>query len=114
MRLVLADDDLHVRSAIHLLLEEEPGIQVVVDCSTGDGLVQAIQRHNCDVALVDWELPGLRIHEIPCTCRIVAMSGRPDQRQVALRAGAVGFVSKGDAADALLAVLRELVGVAVE
>jgi two-component system, NarL family, response regulator DesR len=114
VRLVLADDDMHVRSAVHLLLAEEPCVQVVADCWTGAGLVHAIEEHKPDVALVDWELPGLRAREIPLMCRVVAMSGRPDQRQAALRAGAVGFVCKGDAPDTLLAVLRELVGVAIE
>ena len=114
MRLVLADDETHVRSAVHLLLAEEPGVQVVADCSTGACLVHAINEHKPDVALVDWELPGLRAREIPLMCRVVAMSGRPDQRQAALRAGAVRFVCKGDAPDTLLSVLRELAGEAVE
>lgn len=114
MRLVLADDDAHVRSAIHLLLAEEPGVQVVADCATSAGLVQAVTAHQPDVALVDWDLPGLPVGEISSMCLVVAMSGRPDHRQAALRAGAAGFVCKGDAPDALLAVLRELVGVAVE
>jgi two-component system response regulator DesR len=114
VKLVLADDDPHCRSAIHLLLDDEPGVQMVADCSTGDELIQAIQRREPDVALVDWELPGLRITDIPPTCRVVAMSGRPDRRQKALRAGAVRFVCKCDGPGALLAVVRELIGVAVE
>lgn len=88
---------------------------MVPDCPTADGLVERVARCRPDVVLVDWDLPGLRsggvVHRLragtPC-CRVVALSGRPEQRDEALRAGAVSFVSKGDAPESLLGVLRAL------
>lgn len=114
MRLVLADDDPHVRSAIRMVLSEEAAIQVVAECATGASLMDVVQQVAPDVALVDCELPGLRPRELATRCLVIAMSGRPEQRQAALRAGVSRFVCKGDAPDALLTALRELIGVAVE
>lgn len=115
MNVLIADDDPHVRSAVRLLLEDEPGISIVADCATADGLVERAVGSESDVVLVDWDLPGLRggaelrrLSSDAPGCRVVALSGRPEQRDEALRSGAVSFVCKGDAPDSLLTVLRRL------
>jgi DNA-binding NarL/FixJ family response regulator len=66
-----------------------------------------------DVALLDWDLPGLppdrdlrRLRKVAPGCQFVILSSRPEQQSEAMRAGAHGFVCKGDAPDSLLAVIR--------
>ena len=113
MRVLLADDDPHVHSAVRLLLEDEPGIVLVASCTTADGLLEQVISSRSDVALVDWDLPGLKDgHTVLLlrsqACQVVALSGRPEERDEALRAGAGHFVCKGDAPDSLLLVLRAL------
>jgi DNA-binding NarL/FixJ family response regulator len=115
VNVLIADDDPHVRSAVRLLLEDEPGISIVAEWATVDGLVEQVVGSESDVILVDWDLPGLRngialrrLSSDAPGCRVVALSGRPEQRDEALRSGAVSFVCKGDAPDSLLAVLRRL------
>ena len=115
MNVLIADDDPHVRSAVRLLLEDEPGISIVAEWATVDGLVEQVVGSESDVMLVDWDLPGLRngtalrrLWSDAPGCRLVALSGRPEERDEALRSGAVSFVCKGDAPDSLLAVLRRL------
>jgi DNA-binding NarL/FixJ family response regulator len=115
VNVLLADDDPHVRSAVRLLLAEEPGIAIVADCATADGLVERAVCSESDLVLIDWDLPGWRtgaelrrLRASAPGCRVVALSGRPEQRDEALRAGAVSFVCKGDAPERLLAVLRAL------
>ena len=115
VKVLLADDDPHVRSAVRLLLEDEPGISMVPDCATADGLLERVASSRPDVVLVDWDLPGLRSGGVlprlragTPSCRVVALSGRPEHRDEALRMGAVSFVSKGDAPDSLLRALRAL------
>jgi DNA-binding NarL/FixJ family response regulator len=122
MRILVVDDDPHCRSAVRLILADEPGLEVVGECASAADLLAALGRTCPDVALVDWDLPGLphgegltaHVRMTAPNCRIVAMSGRPEQRQYALRHGAVAFVCKGDAPEALLTLLRELVGVMVK
>ena len=115
MRVLLADDDPHVRSALRLLLENESGVLCVGDCDCADDLVDNLRCTHADVVLFDWDLPGLhvgnalnRLRAADPACRLVALSGRPEQRDAALHAGATSFVCKGDAPESLLGVLREL------
>jgi len=115
VRILLADDDPHVCSAIRLLLEDEPGVYVAADCATVDRLLERVICSRSDVVLVDWDLVSLRtdtelqrLRSTAPACRIVALSGRPEQRAEALRAGAVSLVCKGDPAEGLLGVLRSL------
>jgi DNA-binding NarL/FixJ family response regulator len=113
VNVLLADDDPHVRSAVRLLLQDEPGIALVAECATADGLVERVLCSRPDVVLVDWDLPGLpaasvlqRLRATAPACQVVVLSGRPEDRAAALRAGAASFVCKGDAPDSLLAALQ--------
>ena len=49
---------------------------VVADCASSAALAEAVASYQADAALVDWELPGLRIRDLPPACQIIAMSGR--------------------------------------
>ena len=58
MRVLVADDDVHVRSALRLLLEQESDVQVVGESTAAEELVDEIERSHPGVVLLDWELPG--------------------------------------------------------
>lgn len=114
MRVLIADDDRQVRSALRLLLEQVPGIQVVGEVREAKSLGTALAASAPDIVLLDWELSGLdpRRHlgvfggtERP---RIIVLSSRPEARAAAMRAAADAFVSKGDPPEALLAALSKL------
>jgi two-component system, NarL family, response regulator DesR len=115
VRVLVADDDVHVRSALRLVLEQEVDMQVVGESAAADGLLAEVVRSSAGVVLLDWELPGLRDNGLVARLRaaepklrLVAMSGRPEQRSEALRAGMDAFVCKGDAPETLLGTLRAL------
>jgi DNA-binding NarL/FixJ family response regulator len=70
VRVVIADDNLLVRRGIASLLEEE-GIDVAAQAGSGDELLNDVDAHSPDVAIVDIRMPpthtdeGLRAaHEI--------------------------------------------------
>ncbi|MBV9577059.1 MAG: response regulator transcription factor [Chloroflexi bacterium] len=116
MRVLIADDDVHVRAAIRLLLEHEAGVSCISECATIDRLVDQVAGFHPDAVLIDWELPGLQpasTHlaqlraSAPGTA-LVVLSCCPELRPDALRAGAANFVCKGDAPDKLVAILRNL------
>lgn len=112
MRVLIADDQPEVRSALRLLLEQEGEIAVVGEAGGAGSLLQTVQSLCPDVVLLDWELPGqdsaLLLGELRHVCprvRAVALSGRPEARGRALAAGAFAFASKGDPPERLIAIL---------
>jgi DNA-binding NarL/FixJ family response regulator len=115
MRVLLADDQPQVRSALRLLLEQESDIQVVDEVSNVEELLVRTETSVPDVLLLDWELPGLPAPGLltalrqghPCL-RIIALSGKWGARRSALAAGADAFVSKAEPSERLLRTLRDV------
>jgi DNA-binding NarL/FixJ family response regulator len=109
---LVADDDPKVRSALRLLLENEPDIVIVGECSTADALVDQVRSARASVVLLDWDLPGLhanglldRLRTSHPACSLVVLSGRPEHCGEVVQAGISGFVCKGDPPESLLAAL---------
>jgi len=76
-----------------------------------DLLLQA-QVVRPDLVLLDWSLPGLTPTDLLAALRhtcphvpVIALSGRPEARRVALAAGASEFVCKCDPPELLLAAI---------
>lgn len=112
---LIADDQGHVRSALRLLLEQEPGITVIAEAADATGLLLSLESSPLDVVLLDWDLPGLPIHHLLRLLRlerpslpIIAMSSRPETRFQALQAGVVAFLSKGAPPETILTILARL------
>lgn len=114
MRVLLADDQSDVRSALQLLLKHETEFNVVGEATDCEGLLTQLEATCPDLVLIDWELPGLNMGLLPSLRQhfphlfVVALSGRPEARQAALCAGADAFVSKGDPPERLLRALRAI------
>jgi DNA-binding NarL/FixJ family response regulator len=109
MRILLADDQSEVRSALHLLLEQEAGLTIVEEVSEADELLAQVEMTRPDVVLLDWELPGLQASVVVPALRavcphlsVIALSGLPEARDSAISADVDGFVSKGDPPERLL------------
>lgn len=113
MRILLADDQRQVRSALRLLLEQDPAHEVAGEAADATGLLRLISEKAADVVLLDWELPGLSTRELlrlihlgfPAL-RIIAMSTDPVAEREALAAGACAFLSKNDPPEKLSALMR--------
>src|SRR6266498_2266276 len=88
VRLVLADDHLVLRQALKALLEQR-GVQVVADEGDGRAAVDAVQRLNPDVVVLDVAMPVLNgveaareIARIAPACPVILLSGLDDTRFV--------------------------------
>jgi DNA-binding NarL/FixJ family response regulator len=113
MRVLLADDQSKVRSALRLLLEQQPGLRVVSEAAGAEDMLAQVEATQPDLVLLDWELPGLRtddrlsaLRRLCPRLKVIALSGQLEARRAALTAGADGFVSKGDPPEQLLTTLR--------
>ncbi|MEU3078083.1 response regulator transcription factor [Streptomyces laurentii] len=70
MRVVLADDERMVRTALRVILDAEPDLEVVGEAANGAEAVSVVRELRPDVVLMDVRMPG--IDGIQATRRIVA------------------------------------------
>ncbi|MEU0999111.1 response regulator transcription factor [Streptomyces tibetensis] len=116
IRVVLADDERMVRTALRAILSAEPDLDVVGEAATGAEAVSVVTELRPDVVLMDVRMPqtdGIRATEqILATLdeppRIVVVTTFENDSYVydALRAGAAGFLLKRADADALVQAVR--------
>ncbi|WP_298561332.1 response regulator transcription factor, partial [Streptomyces luteogriseus] len=116
IRVVLADDERMVRTALRAILSAEPDLEVVGEAATGAEAVSVVRELRPDVVLMDVRMPetdGIRATEqILATLddppRIVVVTTFENDSYVydALRAGAAGFLLKRADADALVQAVR--------
>jgi len=115
MRVLVADDQQRVRSALHLLLDQEPDLNVVGEAGEAHSLLAQLQAARPDLVLLDWSLPGLpAIGSLPAlrlACPhllVIVLSGNPEASREALAAGADAFVSKVEPPERLLDAVHAL------
>ncbi len=114
VRVVLADDELLLRTALSALLPLDGLIQVVGQASNGDEAVASTLEHEPDVLVIDLEMPGTdglqavaRILTERPAQRVLMLTrhARPGVLRRALDLGVLGFMSKAsdpeDIADAV-------------
>ncbi|GGN68041.1 DNA-binding response regulator [Streptomyces albiflavescens] len=116
LRIVLADDERMVRTALRAILTAEPDLEVVGEAATGAEAVSVVRDLTPDVVLMDVRMPeidGIRATEqilatLPDPPRIVVVTTFENDAYVyeALRAGASGFLLKRADADALVQAVR--------
>ncbi|WBQ06232.1 response regulator transcription factor [Kribbella sp. CA-293567] len=123
IRLLLADDENLIRTALAALLSLEDDLEVVGQAASADEALAMARRHRPDVAVLDLQMPGvtgsssiggigvveaLRT-ELPfCSCLIVTGHGRPGHLKQALAAGVRGFLPKTVSAQVLAEVIRTI------
>ena len=117
IRLLLADDQTLVRTALATLLELEADFAVVAQVGRGDEVVPAARKSQPDVALLDIEMPGMDglaaaaavSQELP-GCKLIMLTafGRPGYLRRAMEAGASGFVVKDAPAEQLADAVRRV------
>ncbi|GAB7192018.1 response regulator transcription factor [Kineococcus sp. NUM-3379] len=111
-RVLVADDQEMVRAGFAMILDAQPGIEVVASCADGVEALEAARRLRPDVALLDIRMPrldGLEVTRLlagpavadPVRVVVVTTFDLDEYVYAALRNGAAGFLLK-DAGPALL------------
>ncbi len=115
IRVLLADDELLIRTALAQMLDLEDDLTVVAEAANGEHAVTAAVKYAADVAVLDLQMPkldGIAVAEqlteqLPgCRCVIVTSHGRPGHLKRALAAGVRGFLPKTTSAATLASVVR--------
>lgn len=73
LRVIVADDDPHVRARLQELLAEELDVEIVAECGGGAEVIEAIRREAPDLVLLDTELPGVDVFAIAAQVGEAAM-----------------------------------------
>lgn len=115
LRVMVVDDYDLFRRGLSTLLAAEPGIEVVGQASGGHSGVRLARELKPDVVLMDLRMPDMSGHEatrellasLPST-RVVVFTVASDDRdvEVAIHAGACGFLSKDTPMDEVVAAVR--------
>jgi diguanylate cyclase (GGDEF)-like protein len=114
LRVLLADDDPAIRLTVGAMVRREADFELVGEAEDASGAVELALRRRPDVVLLDVDMPGggaraaVQIREALPDVRIVAISADDSQMNQydMMRAGAVGFISKGAPDDEILRVIR--------
>lgn len=112
VRVLLADDHGAVRAGLRMILETDPGIEVVGEAADGRVAIDMARALSPDVVLMDLRMPRLdgieATRALSATTRVVVLTsfGLDDLILGALRAGAGGFLLKDIDADDLIAAVR--------
>jgi len=113
--IVLADDHTVVRRALRVLLEEEPGFEVVAEADDADAAVRYLRGHKPDVLILDLNMPGRpSLEAIPgmreaspeTKIVVLTMQKEPAFARQALQLGVLGYVLKEAADDELVQAVR--------
>lgn len=117
VRVLIADDQELVRTGLRMILDAQPGIEVVGEASDGVEAVALARDIRPDVCLMDIRMP--RLDGIAATRQLVAE--HPDTKVLvlttydldeyvfsAIRAGASGFLTKDASSEELAAAIRSV------
>jgi len=118
IRTLLAEDHVMFREAVHLILENEPEIEVVGEVGDGSQIEEAIARLKPDVVIMDIGLPTVNGIEATRSLRgkfpqirVVALSafGYKTSVMEMLEAGATAYVVKSSASEELVQAILSAV-----
>ena len=118
LRILLADDHDLVRQGLAGLIEQEPEWKVCGEAKTGPEAVQKAASLRPDIAVIDFNLPGIdglevtrQIKRLLPDCEILIFTGSgetDDLIRETFDSGAKAFVLKTDASEFLLEALKSL------
>ncbi|TCP69248.1 response regulator transcription factor [Baia soyae] len=117
IRVVIAEDQGMLRSALGALLDLEEDITVIGQAENGKEALELIQQHQPDLCIVDIEMPimsGLEVAEQlkakkhPCRVVVLTTFARQGYFQRAVAAGVQGYLLKDRSSDELTNSLRNI------
>jgi len=116
IRVLIVDDQPRARKSVKALLSTWQRVGEMYEASDGREAVQLVRELQPDAVLMDVRMPEMdglqatvQIKASWPQVKVVVLSMHLEYRDEALAAGADAFVSKGEPADRLLAVLLAIV-----
>ncbi|MDZ4250964.1 MAG: response regulator transcription factor [Sulfuritalea sp.] len=117
LRIMLVDDHAVVRMGFRLLLDTTSDLRVVAECGSGEEALKRYAEVDPDVVVLDLSMGGMggletlsRLLAKWPAARVLVLSAHEDTSHPrrALVAGALGYLTKRSAADALIEAIRQV------
>jgi DNA-binding NarL/FixJ family response regulator len=118
-RVMVVDDHPIFRRGLRELIEDERDLVVCAEAADAGEALRLVKAHHPDVAVVDLSLKGghgldliEQIREHDQQIRVLVCSVHPESHfaERVLHAGAMGYLSKQEAADKLIEAIRQILG----
>lgn len=115
--ILLVDDHAIVREGYHSLLKKQPELEVVAEAANGIQAYQYFKTYAPDVTIMDLSLPGqsgvetiARIKQRSPEAKILVFTMHQTSRFAvqAMRAGALGYITKSSPPDVLLRAIHDV------
>jgi two-component system, NarL family, response regulator NreC len=115
IRILLADDHRVLRAGLRLLLERQPGFEVVAEASDGRETIELARTHSPHIVLLDIGMPNLngieaarQISARQPEIGIIILSMHADESYLlrALKSGAKGYLLKDAGEDDVVQAIR--------
>jgi two-component system LytT family response regulator len=112
MKVILVDDEELARRVLREYLDQEPGVEIVAECSNGFDAVKAIGEHEPDAVFLDVQMPkldGFEVLElIDRKTAVIFVTAFDQYAMRAFDAAAVDYLLKPFGIERLRAALRKL------
>jgi DNA-binding NarL/FixJ family response regulator len=117
VNVLIVDDHPLVRSGLHELIKHEPDLAVCCEAANLEEAVQCLGHRSPDVAIVDISLPDgsgldlikrLRLRNPDTRILVLSMHDETLLAERALRAGALGYINKEEAAMNIIPAIRQI------
>jgi DNA-binding NarL/FixJ family response regulator len=114
-KILLADDNANLRSALRLMLETRLGLEVIMEARDMEHVLAQVEDSRPDCIILDWELPGRPTRErvtvlramVPCL-KVIALSARPEAKTEANLEKVDAFLCKTDPPEEILKAIRKI------
>lgn len=115
--ILLVDDHAIVREGYRALLAKQPGLQVVAEAPNAAQAYQLFKEFQPDLTITDISLPGssgleliarIRQRQADAKILVFTMHQNPGFAEQAMRAGALGYVTKSSPPEELLRAIQEI------
>ena len=116
-RVLIVDDHALLRTGVANIINQEPDLRVVAEAGNGVEALEAYERYQPDVTLLDLRMPVMegveavrRIRERDPRARVIVLTtyDTDDEISRALKAGAKAYVLKDISADDLVGCIRDV------
>ncbi len=115
IRILLADDNPAIRSALRLLLATRLDMELITEARDMDHLLAQVEDARPELIIMDWELPGRPTRErisvlralVP-SLKVIVINTHPELQNQVLAEGADAFVCTTDPPSKMLDAIRKL------